>query len=498
MNTTIKKYLEQKNFISDKKILSSPDNIINESMVQYKENEEAAKIVKEARTFVALKYPWIGRALLELPCVEDNRKFNDTWYTNGKVIAYNSNFVLRHGNDRQKNKREAIWVLIHEIMHCLLGHFTRMQGPKYNRELANIAQDYAINYMITNNLPDMKDSMPNIALYDEKYAGMSAEEIYDLLEKDINAQKLKQFDQVLKPNEGQQGDGQPGDGQTSKGEGKGKEKGEGEGSGSADGEGDGKGSGEGDGKEFGEGSTLEVGGEKETEQKEGQGGGGMSDKELSEHWKGIANSAKGKMPAGFQRAISDTYDTKMDWRQQLKRFLSQISNRMSYRGFSKRHIHSGTYVPGLKRNDGDMGIMVVAFDTSGSVGDEELNAYATELINMKRQVNPEKIYVIYADASVANVQEFNKNITEQELRRQLEPKGGGGTDFRPVFEWIEKNLIKRGKKVNVLAYFTDGYGDFPTKPKYHMETIWLIYKSEVVPPFGNTIRLDDFIKSIKN
>ena len=60
--------------------------------------------------------------------------------------------------------------------------------------------------------------------------------------------------------------------------------------------------------------------------------------------------------------------------------------------------------------------------------------------------------------------------------------GGGGTDFRPVFEHIEKNRVP----VDVVVYLTDGYGNFGGDPG--IETIWVMTTHEV-PPWGNHIQI---------
>jgi len=72
-----------------------------------------------------------------------------------------------------------------------------------------------------------------------------------------------------------------------------------------------------------------------------------------------------------------------------------------------------------------LGEIVVAVDTSGSIGKRELEQFAGEISAISEETQPEAIHVVYCDAAVQSTQEFRAS---EPVR--LEPKGGGGTDFR--------------------------------------------------------------------
>jgi len=117
-------------------------------------------------------------------------------------------------------------------------------------------------------------------------------------------------------------------------------------------------------------------------------------------------------------------------------------------------------------------------DTSGSVGKEELEQFAGEITAISDEVQPDRIYVVYCDAAVNSVQEFGPSepIT-------LEPKGGGGTDFRPVFDWVGENSINPA----CLIYLTDLCCEsYPVAPDYPV--LWAT-DSRRITPFGETVRL---------
>jgi predicted metal-dependent peptidase len=123
---------------------------------------------------------------------------------------------------------------------------------------------------------------------------------------------------------------------------------------------------------------------------------------------------------------------------------------------------------------------VIVVDTSGSIGSDELNQFAAEMTAILRE-HQTSCTVIYCDAEVAGVEEF----TSEDLPLILNPKGGGGTDFRPPFEWVDE----KGLQPSCMIYLTDLEGTFPEQaPAY--PTLWgIIGKSQITPPFGEEVQL---------
>src|SRR5260370_1652888 len=121
--------------------------------------------------------------------------------------------------------------------------------------------------------------------------------------------------------------------------------------------------------------------------------------------------------------------------------------------------------------------MVIGVDTSGSVGKEELEQFAGEITAISDEVQPDRIYVVYCDAAVNSVQEFGPSEPIS-----LEPKGGGGTDFRPVFDWVEENAINPA----CLIYLTDLCCEsYPVAP--HYPVLWAT-DSRRTAPIGDIVR----------
>lgn len=122
---------------------------------------------------------------------------------------------------------------------------------------------------------------------------------------------------------------------------------------------------------------------------------------------------------------------------------------------------------------------VVAIDTSGSVSGQVVQAFVQKTYNILKQTEnfftKVNIHIIQCDAEIqedykiTNPEEFDKYVQSMQLR------GFGGTDFRPVFTYVD-DLIKKREFENLrgLIYFTDGFGIYPTKkPLYDTAFVFL-------------------------
>jgi predicted metal-dependent peptidase len=117
--------------------------------------------------------------------------------------------------------------------------------------------------------------------------------------------------------------------------------------------------------------------------------------------------------------------------------------------------------------------VVIALDSSGSIGEEHFIKLASSL--KKQLMNVNYTYIVCDDV----IQQVTNNINELKV-----PCGFGGTDFRPVFDYVNKM-----KDVSVLVYMTDTYGYFPsTEPKYPV--YWVTQELKAKVPFGKLLIWD--------
>lgn len=188
-----------------------------------------------------------------------------------------------------------------------------------------------------------------------------------------------------------------------------------------------------------------------------------------------AAKMQGSLPSGLARMVESALDKRVDVRSLLLRFMTERTRAdYSWNKPNPRWIAHGLYLPAL--HSISMGEVAIMVDTSGSVDAASL-AYARAIVeDVISEASPVRVSVWYSDAKVCHVSRF-----EQGEPLVWEPKGGGGTDFRPVLKAIEDE----GTAVAVLC-ITDLYGSFPDG--CGLPVLWLA-TTDVVAPFGETIPL---------
>jgi predicted metal-dependent peptidase len=407
----------------------------------------ASEKLARARTQLLLNQPFFGTLCLRLRLAAEPGL--PTMATDGRRILYNPGFV------EKLSAAELEGVLAHEVLHCALAHQCRR--GKRDLGLWNVACDYAVNPILLDN----GMTLPADSLLDPALRDLSAEEIYARLQQ--GAQDSS--------NDAQQSSGVSG-------------------AVSASDPGDQPGS-ENGAPQGGTGEASEVGarpgGFGEVLDAQGQDGGPASQAERSrqEHEWSIAaeqalRSAKacGRLPAGVERPLERARESRQDWRSVLRDFISAVDpSDYAWTPPNRRFVASGLYLPSVVRTG--VGEIVIVVDTSGSIGSEELQQFAGEITAIASDARPERIHVVYADAAVQGVEEFEAGDDIA-----LRPQGGGGTDFRPAFEWVEQ----QGLAPKCLLYLTDlCCTSYPDEPPYPV--LW-VTDSRGTAPFGETLRIE--------
>jgi len=187
----------------------------------------------------------------------------------------------------------------------------------------------------------------------------------------------------------------------------------------------------------------------------------------------------GEMPGGLERLVGKMVKPKVNWREVLRRFIDQAAkNDYTWTRPNSRYLYSGLYLPALYSNE--LPPIVIAVDTSGSIDDDLIQQFATEMTAIL-QDHKTTCNVLYCDTRIQGVETF----TSDDLPLDLNPKGGGGTDFRPPFKWVEKQGIVPA----CLIYLTDMCCyHFPEPPGYPV--LWARtedYGREA--PFGEEVRI---------
>ena len=186
------------------------------------------------------------------------------------------------------------------------------------------------------------------------------------------------------------------------------------------------------------------------------------------------------MPAGLQRLIDKRLQPSLSWRELLARFVDN-SARSDYSWITPntRYLHLDLYFPALKNNE--LGEVVVAIDTSGSITQAELESFAAEVSEIFNQ-HPATVHLLHCDLKVTSSSIYDRG----NLPDKIVPKGGGGTDYRPVFQYIETHT----ESPSCLIYLTDHECiSYPAEePPYPV--LWVkTGDSDRKPPFGETVAM---------
>ena len=158
--------------------------------------------------------------------------------------------------------------------------------------------------------------------------------------------------------------------------------------------------------------------------------------------------AEGKVPGQVREMVQDAHSSTVDWRTLLRRYMVDAVKRdYSWSVPNRRFIDGGLYLPSI-RTDGIESIAVI-IDTSGSIWcrPKILEAFWSEVRRIMLEIQPREVIVLQVDTRLQDVAEYSGS----DLPEAIELKGGGGTDFRPGFEWLEE----QGKQPSVCLYLTD-------------------------------------------
>lgn len=199
----------------------------------------------------------------------------------------------------------------------------------------------------------------------------------------------------------------------------------------------------------------------------------------------------GNMPGDLERLIVTQKQHKIDWKEELRDFLEKSLNKNDYSWMrpSRRYMAHGMILPGMDDEE-EIPQIVVVCDTSGSVSEDELEQYAAEISSVLEDFQC-KFKVIYCDTKVRGEEEFEY----EDLPIKLNAEGGGGTKFRPAFDYIKEQQIEH----EAIVFFTDMDAfDWPAVARLEpaVPVLWLDSYGDIVErpgfklPFGKHIPLE--------
>ena len=299
--------------------------------------------IQKARTTLLLDHPFFGTLLFRLGA--QARSSIATMATDGVSLYFNPQFV------ESLSTAEIAGTLAHEVMHPALQHHTRRGGRNPRRW--NMACDYAINPMLV----DAGLTLPKDVLLDNRFHGMSAERIYNLLEDEEQGQISSSDADTERQDDSADsgGDSDSSDSSSSK-------------------------------DDMDDPHTPQIAGGigQVLDAPEPENGQGDTVAEQARDWQIAVEQAEnvaklaGKLPAGMTRSLEAAQAARVDWRELLRRAWSEtIPADYSWTRPNRRHVWNGLYLPGLVCEG--VGEIVIAVDCSGSINARQLGLFEAEV-----------------------------------------------------------------------------------------------------------------------
>jgi len=353
-----------------------------------------------------------------------------TAYTDGLNEVYGEKFI------EGLNDAQLRFLILHETYHKLYQHLITWQHlAEEDADLANRAMDYVINLKIM----DADNGAGFIkfiegGLLDDRFRGMDTAAVYNTLKQE-------------------------------------KQSGNGAGNGSGSGQ--------------GSGAPLDAHGWDEAK--------GMSDNRKKQLQRDLDSAIRqgallaSRVGTGGDRSLEELLQPQVDWREQLREFVQTMcagNDYSTWRKPNRRYVGMNYYLPsGVSES---MGELVIAVDTSASVGRRELQMFLSEVAAVCEVAKPERLRVLYWDTEVCAAELYEQDELS-DVVKSTKPAGGGGTDVRCVSEYLTENNVK-AQAVLVLTdgYLHGGWGD------WHMPTMWcLVNNATTTSPVGKTVHIND-------
>lgn len=388
--------------------------------------------VQAARAQFALREVFFATILYGTPAIKDDSV--GTACTDMVSIRYSPKFF------NTLDTETIMFVWAHEVLHIAYKHGLR-RGNR-NPKLWNIACDYMINLQLNDNgfkLWKDKDGKM-LCLFDTKWRGMSAEQIYDKLQQELDEKRKRRKQQS--GDQSNQSDQQ---------------------------------SGSGGGDPLDDMDTDGLHGDVDAP-------GNMDQEQMAEIERTInqrvaqaANMSRmaGKLSGDLARMVDEILNPKIPWTEVLREYLHTTVNHDESWSRRNRRFQQ-VYLPA--RWSEKLGEIAIIGDTSGSISPNELCRYAAEVNYIVDNLMPERIRTVWADVRVAGEQVF-----EQGDAFAPQPKGGGGTDMRVPLDHVSQY------NPDVVILFTDGYTPWPdTDPDY---PLIVCCTTDAPVPVGHVVRI---------
>lgn len=194
----------------------------------------------------------------------------------------------------------------------------------------------------------------------------------------------------------------------------------------------------------------------------------------------------GKLPGGLQRLVDEILEPQVKWTELIRSAITTCvgNTEQTWNRPNRRRLAVAPHIYWPGRSGIQSGQLAIEIDTSGSIGEHELKIFLSEIHGILSDVMPEKIHVMYVDASLYNDEVIEIDDPNDILDLGAKAGGGGGTDMTVVFREVEKRQLP----VEYIIVLTDGYTPFGED--CGIPTIWAITSPDITAPWGMTVHVE--------
>lgn len=405
-------------------------------------DNDVRDLLIRARVSTLINAPFFGNIATRLRFI-DATKWCPTAATDGRNFYYNKDFVAALVD---KNPEQLVFLIGHEVLHCVYDHLDKEMIGNRDQRLCNIAQDYVINNDLVEAGIGARIDLVDIC-FDWKYRGKHWLEVYDELFKEAEEQgRVVNVDTLDIHLDGSDADESAAD---------------------APGEGD------------NDGSNGPI---KYTEEQREQIKNEMQSAVIQS---AKASAGAGNMPGGVKRLLDGLLNPQLDWTELLAmQIQSVIKSDYTMMKPSRKGLDAGFYLPGMDYEDTID--IAVGLDMSGSICDSMARDFLSEVKGIMEQYTNYKVHLFCFDTAVHNPQEFTESNLGEFMEYNL--AGGGGTEFDCCWDYFKENNIVPKK----FVMFTDGYPWGSWGDETYCDTLFIVhgqgYSGETpTAPFGITV-----------
>jgi len=345
--------------------------------------------------------------------------------TNGRDEIYNRDFV------GTINDAQLRGVVLHENFHIQYRHLTTWEHLwKIDPQLANMAADYVINLQIFTPEYEQAGFVEKIdgMLYDEQYVNMDVQQVFNKLRQD-------------KQSEG--GSSAPPDGDSF--------------------------------------DTHDWEGAQEMTDDERK----QLDHEIDQAMRQGSMMAGKTGSGGARDLFGDLLSPQVNWRDVLRDFITDTCSGNDYCTYAKpdrRFLQYDMYMPSGVSDQVEE--LVIAIDTSASIGGAEITSMLSEVRGICETVPPKRVRILYWDTEVCRDEVYELSQLS-ELVQSTKPSGGGGTSVECVPRWLtDNNVSPQACIVLTDGYLYGGWGD------WSCPVLWCILDNkEATADCGKTLHI---------